>query len=72
MSRHGPRQVLHVRSVSEWAPVCIGPYAQANTVACGGKRGRAADRGETITPTDSYTGDGNGDGTVDLLLIAGE
>jgi hypothetical protein len=25
-------QVLHVRSVSSWAPVCIGPYAQANVV----------------------------------------
>mmetsp|Transcript_24646 Transcript_24646/g.36297 ORF Transcript_24646/g.36297 Transcript_24646/m.36297 type:complete len:769 (-) Transcript_24646:20-2326(-) len=24
------REVLHVRSISEWAPVCIGPYAQAN------------------------------------------
>ena len=23
-------QVLHVRSLSEWAPVCIGPYSQAN------------------------------------------
>lgn len=26
------RQVLHVQSVSEWAPLCIGPYSQANTV----------------------------------------
>ena len=25
-------QVLHVRSVSSWAPVCIGPYAQANVL----------------------------------------
>lgn len=25
-------QVLHVRSLSEWAPVCIGPYSQANTL----------------------------------------
>ena len=24
------REVLHVRSLSEWAPVCIGPYSQAN------------------------------------------
>ena len=24
------RSVLHVRSLSEWAPLCIGPYAQAN------------------------------------------
>lgn len=26
-------QVLHVRSLSEWAPLCIGPYSQANTLA---------------------------------------
>jgi hypothetical protein len=26
-------QVLHVRSISEWAPLCIGPYAQANVLA---------------------------------------
>ena len=25
-----PRRVLHVRSMSEWAPLCIGPYSQAN------------------------------------------
>jgi enamine deaminase RidA (YjgF/YER057c/UK114 family) len=25
-------QVLHVKSMSEWAPLCIGPYAQANTI----------------------------------------
>ena len=23
-------QVLHVKSMSEWAPMCIGPYSQAN------------------------------------------
>mmetsp|Transcript_21492 Transcript_21492/g.41724 ORF Transcript_21492/g.41724 Transcript_21492/m.41724 type:complete len:454 (-) Transcript_21492:88-1449(-) len=27
-----PRRVLHVRSISEWAPACIGPYSQANTI----------------------------------------
>ena len=26
------RTVLHVRSLSYWAPVCIGPYSQANVV----------------------------------------
>lgn len=26
------RSVLHVRSISSWAPVCIGPYSQANTL----------------------------------------
>lgn len=28
-----PRSVLHVQSISEWAPTCIGPYSQANTLA---------------------------------------
>ncbi|KAJ9469654.1 Diphthine--ammonia ligase [Diplonema papillatum] len=28
----GPRETLHVQSVSEWAPACIGPYAQATAV----------------------------------------
>lgn len=26
------RQVLHVQSLSHWAPVCVGPYSQANTL----------------------------------------
>jgi len=29
-----PRSVLHVQSLSRWAPSCIGPYSQA--VSCGG------------------------------------
>jgi diphthine-ammonia ligase len=28
-TRRSSRKVLHVQSVSEWAPACIGPYAQA-------------------------------------------
>jgi len=32
LGRSSRRQVLHVRSVSDWAPVCIGPYAQANVL----------------------------------------
>lgn len=28
-----PRQVLHVQSISQWAPCCIGPYSQATS--CG-------------------------------------
>ena len=28
----GKRNVLHVRSLSYWAPVCIGPYSQANVI----------------------------------------
>jgi diphthine-ammonia ligase len=26
------REVLHVQCMSEWAPMCIGPYSQANIV----------------------------------------
>ena len=26
------RKVLHVQSISKWAPVCIGPYSQANSL----------------------------------------
>ena len=26
------RQVLHVQSISHWAPVCVGPYSQVNTL----------------------------------------
>ncbi|EME26378.1 Diphthine--ammonia ligase [Galdieria sulphuraria] len=29
-ARKGPRKVLHVQSISEWAPPCIGPYSQAH------------------------------------------
>lgn len=25
-------QVVHVRSMSEWAPLCIGPYSQSNRI----------------------------------------
>ena len=25
-------KVLHVKSLSEWAPLCIGPYSQANVL----------------------------------------
>ena len=28
-----PRDVLHVQSISEWAPTCIGPYSQANMLS---------------------------------------
>ena len=26
------RDVLHVQSISKWAPTCIGPYSQANVI----------------------------------------
>ena len=33
--RFQTRQVLHVKSLSGWAPLCIGPYSQANLLAHG-------------------------------------
>ncbi|GAB5032124.1 meiotically up-regulated gene 71 protein [Nannochloropsis oceanica] len=33
--RFQTRQVLHVKSLSGWAPLCIGPYSQANMLAHG-------------------------------------
>ena len=33
LSEPSRRLTLHVRAVSEWAPTCIGPYAQANVAA---------------------------------------
>eukprot|EP01060_Flectonema_neradi_P035547 TRINITY_DN6577_c0_g1_i5.p1 TRINITY_DN6577_c0_g1~~TRINITY_DN6577_c0_g1_i5.p1 ORF type:complete len:622 (+),score=118.94 TRINITY_DN6577_c0_g1_i5:38-1903(+) len=32
MYKQNDRKTLHVQSISEWAPACIGPYAQATTV----------------------------------------
>jgi diphthine-ammonia ligase len=29
------REVLHVQSISHWAPVCVGPYSQVNTLRSG-------------------------------------
>ena len=29
------REVLHVQSISYWAPVCVGPYSQTNTLRSG-------------------------------------
>lgn len=29
------REVLHVQSISQWAPVCVGPYSQVNTLRSG-------------------------------------
>jgi diphthine-ammonia ligase len=29
---HYERSLLHVRSLSKWAPLCIGPYSQANSL----------------------------------------
>ena len=29
------REVLHVQSLSHWAPVCVGPYSQTNTLRSG-------------------------------------
>lgn len=35
-----PRSVLHVQSISEWAPSCIGPYSQVGQGRGGEGRGR--------------------------------
>jgi len=32
---HALRSTLHVQSMSHWAPVCVGPYSQANTIRGG-------------------------------------
>lgn len=32
---HPLRSTLHVQSISHWAPVCVGPYSQANTIRAG-------------------------------------
>ena len=29
------REVLHVQSISRWAPICVGPYSQVNTLRSG-------------------------------------
>lgn len=29
---HNLRSTLHVQSISHWAPICVGPYSQANTL----------------------------------------
>ena len=32
---HTLRSTLHVQTISHWAPVCVGPYSQANTLRSG-------------------------------------
>lgn len=32
---HALRSTLHVQSISHWAPVCVGPYSQANSIRAG-------------------------------------
>ncbi len=32
---HKLRSTLHVQTISHWAPVCVGPYSQANTLRSG-------------------------------------
>jgi len=32
---HTLRSTLHVQTISHWAPVCVGPYSQANTIRSG-------------------------------------
>ena len=35
-TKNPKREVLHVKSLSRWAPLCIGPYSQANILCDGG------------------------------------
>mmetsp|Transcript_10380 Transcript_10380/g.15624 ORF Transcript_10380/g.15624 Transcript_10380/m.15624 type:complete len:422 (+) Transcript_10380:608-1873(+) len=32
---HKLRSTLHVQTISHWAPICVGPYSQANTLRSG-------------------------------------
>ncbi|KAF0700610.1 Aste57867_8877 [Aphanomyces stellatus] len=32
LQRPTKREILHIESISEWAPTCIGPYSQANVL----------------------------------------
>jgi len=57
---HSLRRTLHVQSISNWAPVCIGPYSQANVlrsslVFLAGMIGLVPQRMKLIQPTDSET-----------------
>jgi enamine deaminase RidA (YjgF/YER057c/UK114 family) len=31
-NRFDIRDVIHIQSMSEWAPLCIGPYCQSNKI----------------------------------------
>jgi len=55
---HSLRKTLHVQSISNWAPVCIGPYSQANVlrsslVFLAGMIGLVPQSMKLIQPTDS-------------------
>lgn len=57
---HSLRKTLHVQSISNWAPVCIGPYSQANVlrssmVFLAGMIGLVPQSMKLIQPTDSET-----------------
>ncbi|GKY94695.1 hypothetical protein MPSEU_000434900 [Mayamaea pseudoterrestris] len=51
------RQVLHVQSISYWAPVCVGPYSQVNTYrsAVSFVAGQIGLRPETMTLRSTWT-----------------
>lgn len=59
---HLLRKCLHVQSLSHWAPVCIGPYSQANTlrsaiVFLAGMIGLVPQTMKLIEPTSSEVSD---------------
>jgi len=51
------REVLHVQSISQWAPICVGPYSQVNTLRSGLHflAGQIGLRPETMTLQTSWT-----------------
>ena len=51
------REVLHVQSISYWAPVCVGPYSQVNTLrgAIHFVAGQIGLRPETMTLCETWT-----------------
>jgi len=51
------REVLHVQSISNWAPVCVGPYSQVNTLRSGLQflAGQIGLRPETMTLQPTWT-----------------
>jgi enamine deaminase RidA (YjgF/YER057c/UK114 family) len=68
---HALRKTLHVQSISNWAPVCIGPYSQANVlrsslVFLAGMIGLIPQSMQLITPSASENGSGVKDWQVQL------
>ncbi len=61
------RDVLHVRSRSHWAPLCIGPYCQANFVCHGGLSLVAGQIG--LVPSTMLLARGGGSSTTQESMV---